>query len=145
MPQDLCTCCFFYLECSFQGSLFTIPLPSSGLGSSILELSGFSHGRRNTVSVVGQEICFRNWILHSCRISLGSESLEGWIQRIRRSLTSSPEALVQDSVRGIWEARNIQPLKWTTEGEFVRRWFTASVIFQPRVWWWAWGHSWLFF
>ena len=88
MPQDLCTCCSFYLECSFQGSLITTPLPSSGLGSSILELSGFSHGRRNTVSVVGQKICFRNWILHSCGISLGSESLEGWIRRSRQSLTS---------------------------------------------------------
>ena len=100
MPQDLCTCCSFYLERSFQGSLITTPLPSSGLGSSILELSGFSHGRRTTVSVVRQEICFRNRILHSCGISSGSESLEGWIWRVRQSLTSSPAALVQDRAWG---------------------------------------------
>lgn len=96
MPQDLCTCCSLYPERSFQGSLITTPLPPSGLGSSILELSGFIHGRRTTVGVVRQEICFRNRILHSCGIGSGSKILGGWIRRVRQSLTSSSAALVQD-------------------------------------------------
>ena len=100
MPQDLCTCCSLYPERYFQGSLITTPLPPSGLGSSILELSGFIHGRRTTVGVVRQEICFRNRILHSCGIGSGSEILGGWIRRVRQSLTSSSAALVQDRAWG---------------------------------------------